>query len=108
MLVDAAPKPSNYGVVVCDDRTGRVQHFVEKPETFVSDLINAGVYVFSPSFLARIPAGEKVSMNQVLPKMALEEQVQSHLLTGYWVRGRLPQKRASMPRSGPAGLLPVE
>ena len=94
ILVTRTEKPSNYGVVVCDDRTGRVQHFVEKPETFVSDLINAGVYIFSPSFLARIPAGEKVSMNDVLPKMAREEQMQSHLLTGYWVRGLPPCKRA--------------
>lgn len=92
MLVTRTEKPSDYGVVVCDDKTGRVQHFVEKPETFVSDLINAGVYVFSPSFLARIPAGQKVSMNEVLPKMALEEQMQSHLLTGYWVRARPPKK----------------
>lgn len=34
---------SAYGVVVVDERTGRVRHFVEKPQTFVSDVINAGV-----------------------------------------------------------------
>ena len=34
---------SNYGVVVVDEKTGRVRHFVYRPQTFVSDVINAGV-----------------------------------------------------------------
>jgi len=86
VLVTRTEKPSNYGVVVCDERSGRVRHFVEKPETYVSDLINAGVYVFSPSIFGRIPAAGPVSMNEVLPAMALEEQLHSLLLTGYWAK----------------------
>mgnify|MGYP001983829154 CR=1 FL=1 len=57
------------------ERTGGVRHFVEKPETFISDLINAGVYVFSPSVFRRIAAGRAVSMNELLPGMADEEQL---------------------------------
>ena len=56
----------NYGVVVIDERTGRVRHFVYKPQTFVSDVINAGVYVFSPCIFKRIEIGHKVFMQDIL------------------------------------------
>lgn len=38
---------SNYGCIVEDKETHRITHYVEKPETFVSSLINCGVYVCS-------------------------------------------------------------
>jgi mannose-1-phosphate guanylyltransferase len=44
---------SNYGCIVKDQR-GEIMHYVEKPETFVSDLINCGVYVFSPRIFDEI------------------------------------------------------
>ena len=76
----------NYGVVVVDERTGRVRHFVYKPQTFVSDVINAGVYVFSPSVFKRIEAGRKVFMQDILPVLAGADQLQSCLLSGHWVK----------------------
>jgi mannose-1-phosphate guanylyltransferase len=57
--------PSAFGVVdLADD--GRIRAFVEKPEpgTEPSNLINAGTYVFEPSVLDRIPAGERVSVER--------------------------------------------
>jgi len=39
-------KLSRYGCVVVDEDTNQVQHFVEKPESFVSDLISCGIYIF--------------------------------------------------------------
>jgi len=39
----------NYGCLAIDQSTREVLHYAEKPETFVSDIINCGVYVFSPS-----------------------------------------------------------
>jgi mannose-1-phosphate guanylyltransferase len=47
--------PSNYGCIVSDP-SGEVTHYAEKPETFVSDLINCGVYVFSPQIFDNIGA----------------------------------------------------
>jgi len=48
----------SYGCVVEDSRTHEATHYVEKPETFVSSLINCGLYVFSPgvvkNFLAEL------------------------------------------------------
>lgn len=46
-------EPSKYGVVVYN-KDGCVQNFVEKPQEFVSNKINAGLYIFNPSILNRI------------------------------------------------------
>jgi mannose-1-phosphate guanylyltransferase len=35
--------------LVADPESSEVMHYVEKPETFVSDLISCGVYAFNPS-----------------------------------------------------------
>jgi len=86
VLTTRTERPSEYGVVVIDEKTGRVRHFVDRPETFVSDHINGGVYAFSPSIFKRIPSGEKYSMNVLLPDLAHDEQLHSMLLTGYWVK----------------------
>lgn len=37
----------NFGCLVSDAHTGRVLHYVEKPESHISNLINCGVYLFS-------------------------------------------------------------
>lgn len=47
-------EPSKYGVVVFDSNTGRIEKFVEKPQVYVSNKINAGLYIFNPKMLARI------------------------------------------------------
>eukprot|EP01112_Ceratiomyxa_fruticulosa_P012337 TRINITY_DN340_c1_g1_i11.p1 TRINITY_DN340_c1_g1~~TRINITY_DN340_c1_g1_i11.p1 ORF type:complete len:414 (+),score=62.20 TRINITY_DN340_c1_g1_i11:213-1454(+) len=51
-----------FGCLVKDEQSNALLHYVEKPETFVSDLINAGMYCFDPSFLDEIGAvmGERV------------------------------------------------
>jgi bifunctional UDP-N-acetylglucosamine pyrophosphorylase/glucosamine-1-phosphate N-acetyltransferase len=50
-------EPSNYGIVEVDE--GKVRSIVEKPENFVSDLANAGLYVFSPAIFETIGITEK-------------------------------------------------
>ena len=37
----------NYGCIVEDKTTHEVLHYVEKPETYLSTLINCGIYLFS-------------------------------------------------------------
>jgi len=37
---------SNFGCIVSDSHTRRVLHYVEKPESHISNLINCGVYLF--------------------------------------------------------------
>ena len=47
-------EPSKYGVVVYDEDSGQIHKFVEKPKVFVSNKINAGMYIFNTSILNRI------------------------------------------------------
>jgi mannose-1-phosphate guanylyltransferase len=37
----------NFGCMVVDEATQKVRHYVEKPESNISDLISCGIYVFS-------------------------------------------------------------
>ena len=46
--------PSKYGVVL-HEPDGKIKSFVEKPQTYVGNRINAGIYLFNPSILKRIP-----------------------------------------------------
>lgn len=46
----------NYGCIVEDQQTNEVLHYVEKPSTFVSDIINCGIYLFTPEIFAHIGA----------------------------------------------------
>ncbi|ORZ37808.1 nucleotide-diphospho-sugar transferase [Catenaria anguillulae PL171] len=41
-----AETTQRYGCVVTDPGTAEVVHYVEKPEFFISDLINGGIYLF--------------------------------------------------------------
>ncbi|KAF3908243.1 hypothetical protein AA313_de0204401 [Arthrobotrys entomopaga] len=45
---------SNFGCIVSDPATKRVLHYVEKPESHISNLINCGVYLFDTSVISRI------------------------------------------------------
>uniref|UniRef100_A0A0B6ZV73 Uncharacterized protein n=1 Tax=Arion vulgaris TaxID=1028688 RepID=A0A0B6ZV73_9EUPU len=38
----------NYGCIVENKDTHEILHYVEKPETFVSTMINCGIYLFTP------------------------------------------------------------
>lgn len=51
----------NYGCAVEDKSTGKVTHYVEKPETFVSTSINCGVYLFGPEIFSHLKEAFKSS-----------------------------------------------
>ncbi|XP_078437362.1 uncharacterized protein LOC144707953 [Wolffia australiana] len=50
----SAEYASQFGELVADDTTNELLHYTEKPETFVSDLINCGVYIFTPDIFTAI------------------------------------------------------
>jgi NDP-sugar pyrophosphorylase family protein len=58
--VTKVAEPSAYGVVVTKPNSTVIDRFVEKPVEFVGNRINAGIYMFNPSVLARI----EVSVNK--------------------------------------------
>lgn len=87
--------PSAYGVVPTAD-DGRVLGFIEKPARgdATTNLINAGVYVFEPGVLDRIPADRIVSAERELfPALVADDAPVYALGTdAYWMDIGTPQK----------------
>uniref|UniRef100_A0A5B7AL94 Putative ADP-glucose pyrophosphorylase family protein isoform 1 n=1 Tax=Davidia involucrata TaxID=16924 RepID=A0A5B7AL94_DAVIN len=50
----SAESANQFGELVADPTTNELLHYTEKPETFVSDRINCGVYVFTPDIFTAI------------------------------------------------------
>ncbi len=84
------PDPSAFGVVGLDGN--RIIDFQEKPApgTAISDLINAGVYVFQPELLDHIPSGVVSLERQVFPKI-LDKGMHGYRFQGYWVDCGTPE-----------------
>uniref|UniRef100_M4CVC4 Uncharacterized protein n=1 Tax=Brassica campestris TaxID=3711 RepID=M4CVC4_BRACM len=55
LVIKVSPESaSQFGELVADPVTNELLHYTEKPETFVSDRINCGVYVFTPEIFTAI------------------------------------------------------
>lgn len=85
IVVTKVEEPSKYGVVVYDLKTGRIDKFVEKPQVYVSNKINAGLYIFSPKILDRIELRPTSIEKEIFPKMAQEDNLFAFDLSGFWM-----------------------
>jgi len=87
--------PCAFGVVETD-RTGKVQHFIEKPppDQVTSHWINAGIYILEPEVLERVPAGSHYMFERGLFPLLLEmgEPVYGYSFDGYWLDMGTPEK----------------
>ena len=82
--------PRSFGVVPVDE-AGRVEAFIEKPESPPTNLINAGTYVLEPTVLERIPADAKVSIErQTFPAMVADGSLFALASDAYWVDAGTP------------------
>ncbi|PSM37185.1 GDP-mannose pyrophosphorylase [Streptomyces dioscori] len=87
--------PRAFGLVPTD-ASGRVQAFLEKPQTpeeIVTDQINAGAYVFRRSVIDSIPAGRPVSVErETFPDLlATGAHLQGMVDSTYWLDLGTPQ-----------------
>eukprot|EP00850_Spirogloea_muscicola_P008055 SM000042S15322 [mRNA] locus=s42:355857:357932:+ [translate_table: standard] len=85
ILVTKVDEPSKYGVVVMNEEDGTVQRFVEKPQTFVGNKINAGIYILNPETLDRIELRPTSIEKEVFPKIAAENKLFAMVLPGFWM-----------------------
>ncbi|KAM7096020.1 mannose-1-phosphate guanylyltransferase catalytic subunit beta isoform 1-T1 [Ciconia maguari] len=85
LVVTRVEEPAKYGVVVSEADTGRICRFVEKPRVFVSNKINAGLYIFSPGILQRIQLRPTSIEKEIFPAMAQEGQLYAMELQGFWM-----------------------
>ena len=83
-MVTRVEEPSKYGVVLSDE-SGRIEQFVEKPQTFVGNKINAGIYVFNREVLDRIELRPTSIEKEIFPKIAADGKLYSSVLPGYWM-----------------------
>jgi mannose-1-phosphate guanylyltransferase len=77
--------PTAFGVIGMD-RDSRITVFQEKPSQAeaVSNMINAGVYVFEPDMLDNIGRGAVSIEREVFPKV-LDQGLYGYRYGGYWV-----------------------
>jgi len=69
MAVFHSENPSAGGVVALDE-AGRIVEFTEKPAVPASDLVNAGIYAFSPAALGEIAAKRPADIGyDLLPRL---------------------------------------
>lgn len=85
ILVTKVEEPSKYGVVVCKQQSSFIERFVEKPQEFVSNRINAGIYVFNPSILDRITLRPTSIEKEIFPQIAHDNQLHAMDLQGFWM-----------------------
>jgi len=84
IVVTKVEEPSKYGVVVYGEQ-GRIQSFIEKPQEFVSNKINAGMYILNPSVLRRIQLRPTSIEKEVFPEMVDDGQLYAMELQGFWM-----------------------
>jgi len=81
--------PEKYGVLI---RNGQdfLDKIIEKPATYAGDLINTGLYKFTPAVFKRLPLVEKSARNEyeltdVINLLALEKRVKIKEIEDYWL-----------------------
>ncbi|KAK9387746.1 nucleotide-diphospho-sugar transferase [Lipomyces mesembrius] len=82
---------SNFGCIVMDPATKKVIHFVEKPESHISNLINGGVYLFDRSIFDVIAAARNARAEQARDDPSEDEDAQEVLRLEQDILVRLAQ-----------------
>ncbi|OZC06268.1 mannose-1-phosphate guanylyltransferase [Onchocerca flexuosa] len=85
IAVTKATEPSRYGVCVFDEKTNKVDRFVEKPPEYVGNNINAGLYVLSSRMLDRIPSRPTSMEKEIFPQMAKSGTLYAYILDNFWM-----------------------
>ena len=90
-LIEVAD-PARYGCVPADER-GRVTAFLEKTPDPVTNLVNAGCYVFTRRVIDEIPAGRRVSVErETFPALIQRgDLVMAFPDSGYWLDVGTPE-----------------
>jgi mannose-1-phosphate guanylyltransferase len=84
IVVTKVEEPSKYGVVLYNNE-GCIDSFIEKPQEFVSNKINAGMYILNTSVLSRIELKPTSIEKEVFPFMSRDKQLYAFELNGFWM-----------------------
>lgn len=83
LMVTEVKDPSKFGVIKINEE-GLIEEFVEKPKEYTSNLINGGVYIFSPEILNCLEEKPSSIEKEIFPLLASEGNLTSYSLKGYW------------------------
>ncbi|KAJ3025048.1 UNVERIFIED_CONTAM: mannose-1-phosphate guanyltransferase [Siphonaria sp. JEL0065] len=84
LMTTRVEDPSKFGVILTKPGSTQIARFVEKPQEWVGDQINAGIYIFNPAILNRIENRPMSIEKDVFPFMAKDGQLHSIPLQGFW------------------------
>lgn len=84
IVVTKVDEPSKYGVVLYKEN-GCIDSFIEKPQEFISNKINAGMYILNPSVLKRIQLKPTSIEKEVFPGMAADGQLFAFEIENFWM-----------------------
>ncbi len=83
--------PSRYGVLIIDEKSGKILKFLEKSEyipprgEIIPMPVNAGVYILEPDIFSYIEPKKKLSIERdIFPKLANEENLYEYPISGVW------------------------
>ena len=93
-LAKKVPDPSQYGVILTDEK-GHIVGLVEKPREFVGDLANIGCYIFEPDIfpeLETLPLSERgeIELTEAILNIARRKPFFAVLISGYWLPTGFP------------------
>ncbi|KAJ8907560.1 hypothetical protein NDN08_007671 [Rhodosorus marinus] len=83
ILITKVDDPSKFGVVLYNEEM-MIDRFVEKPQVFCGDKINAGVYLLSPNVFNRIELRPTSIERETFPAIAAENKLFCFELPGHW------------------------
>lgn len=80
--------PERYGVIIKDENN-LLKEIIEKPQDFVSDLVNTGLYKFTPEVFDKLSKVNKsargeIELTDALTMLASEKKVRVLEVEGYW------------------------
>ena len=84
MVLTPVKDPSKYGVVVTDEE-GKAKMFVEKPKEYITNTINAGMYLLSTDVLEKIELKPTSIEREIFPIIAQEGGLFTLKLDGFWM-----------------------
>jgi len=81
--------PEKYGVLIKDGKDF-LEKIIEKPKEFVGDLINAGIYKFTPEVFDKLPLIKKsprgeYEITDAISLLAKEKKVKIKEIKDYWL-----------------------
>jgi mannose-1-phosphate guanylyltransferase len=83
IAVTKVKEPSRFGVILSDENN-KIINFIEKPQEWIGDNINSGLYIFNKSFLERVNPVPSSLEREVFPQMAKEGELYVYQMEGFW------------------------